>query len=1067
MTTVTPKETPKIDHSIDTNTGIIAWFARNSVAANLLMIFILVGGLLTIQTINKQMFPQLQINWISYAAPYPGAAPQEVEEGITIKIEEALETVQGLKRVITYSNRNFSNGWFEVELDYDPQVVLEEVKSAIDSISSFPDGMERIKVEREKFRQEVMYLSLYGDLTNGELKELGRKIHNEIQQLPMINISDLFSGLGYEISIEVSKDKLREYGLSFNDIAKSVHSYSRNMSAGQIRAENGYINLRVENQAYRGHEFEQIPVVTLADGTRIVLGEIATIIDGFEEGLQYSKFNGENSVTLFIGAADNQSITDIADVVKKYVEEKSAVLPAGVKLETWVDMTYYLEGRLNMMVDNMKSGAVLVFLMLALFLRVRLAFWVMMGLPVCFLGTLLVMPLEFVNVTINVISLFAFILVLGIVVDDAIVMGESAHDEIEEHGHSTENVIRGVKRVAMPATFGVLTTIAVFLPFLFGEGPSSAFGKAIGSVVILCLIFSLVESKLILPAHLVKMKMKAFNPKNPIDRLRAWIDRRLKSFIENVYSPALAVFIQYRYAVLMFFISLMLISAGLFSGGFVRFVGQPKIPHDFPRVTVEMNVDASEKATLETLLNIQGVINRIDKEIEAEYGNSMISDMQVDLRSRTSGQLMVKLVIPELRPMNTFELADLWRAAIPNYPGVKSFTIGDNLFGGGRDDGDIAFRLESKNDAELLAAARELKVKLNSLKGLGDVNDSRQTSAKEVQFELKPLAYSLNLTLADIASQVSYSFYGLEAQRILRDSEEVKVMVRYPLDQRSSVGHVDDVMIQAPNGAELPLSELAVITLQEGVTRIRRENGNRTINVWASVDAEQVEPFKVANDIRDNFIPELLKKYPQVKSEVTGSIQEEMDSADSQLRDFVISSMIIFSLLAIPLKSYSQAMMIMVVIPFGIIGAVIGHFILGMDLSALSVMGILAAAGVVVNDSLVMVDYVNNARKRGIRLKDAVMHAGNKRFRAIMLTSITTFIGLVPIIFFEVSAQAQIVIPMAVSLAFGVLFATIVTLVLIPCLYLIIEDLKALFTPKKKVPQAESPALDSLKGETS
>ena len=1065
MTNASAKKSPEIDHSINTNTGLIAWFARNSVAAKLLMIFILVGGFFTIQTINKQMFPQVKINWISYAAPYPGAAPQEVEEGITIKIEEALETVQGLKRVITYSNRGYSNGWFEVELDYDPQVVLEEVKSAIDSISSFPDGMERIKVEREKYRQEVMYLSLYGDLTNGELKELGRKIHSEIQQLPMINISELYSGLDYEISIEVSKDKLREYGLSFTDIANAVRSYSRNMSAGQIRAENGYINLRVENQAYRGHEFEQLPVVTLADGTRILLGEIATIVDGFEEGLQYSKFNGQNSVTLFVGAADNQSITAIASIVKNYVEEKAAVLPPGVKLETWVDMTYYLEGRLDMMIDNMKSGAVLVFLMLALFLRVRLAFWVMMGLPVCFLGTLLMMPLEFVGVTINVISLFAFILVLGIVVDDAIVMGESAHEEIEEHGHSTDNVIRGVKRVAMPATFGVLTTIAVFLPFLFGEGPSSAFGKAIGSVVILCLIFSLIESKLILPAHLVKMKIKDFNPKNPIDRLRLWVDTKLKSIINNIYAPSLAVFIKYRYAVLMFFISLMLISAGLFSGGFVRFIGQPKIPHDFPRVTVEMNVDASEKATLETLLNIQGIINRIDKEIEAEYGNSMISDMQVDLRSRTSGQLMVKLVIPELRPINTFELADLWRAAIPNYPGVKSFTIGDNLFGGGRDDGDIAFRLESKDDVQLLAAAKELKTKLNSLKGIGDVNDSRQTSAKEVQFELKPLAYSLNLSLADIASQVSYSFYGLEAQRILRDSEEVKVMVRYPLEQRSSVGHVDDVMIQAPNGAELPLSELATITLKEGVTRIRRENGNRTINVWASVDAEQVEPFKVATDIRDNFIPELLRKYPQVQSEVSGSIQEEMESASSQIRDFVISSLIIFSLLAIPLKSYAQATMIMVVIPFGVIGAVLGHFILGMDLSALSVMGILAAAGVVVNDSLVMVDYVNNARKRGERLKDAVMHAGTKRFRAILLTSITTFIGLVPIIFFEVSAQAQIVIPMAVSLAFGVLFATIVTLVLIPCLYLIIEDLRVMLRRKKKVASDDSALLDNLKSE--
>jgi multidrug efflux pump subunit AcrB len=1055
----------------NTNKGLIAWFARNTVAANLLMIFILVGGFFTISTINKQMFPQVNINWISYAAPYPGAAPQEVEEGITIKVEEALETVQGLKRVITYSNRGFSNGWFEVDLDYDPQIVLEEVKSAIDSISSFPDGMERIKVEREKFRQEVMYISLYGELTNGELKELGRKIHNEIQQLPFVNISELYSGLDYEISIEVSKDKLREYGLSFSDVAQAVRGYSRNMSAGQIRAENGYINLRVENQAYRGHEYEQIPVVTLDDGTKITLGEIATVIDGFKEGLQYSKFNGENSVSIFIGAANNQSITDVAEVINSYVDEKSKVLPEGVKLETWVDMTYYLEGRLNMMVDNMKSGAILVFLMLALFLRVRLAFWVMMGLPVCFLGTLFLMPLEFINVTINVISLFAFILVLGIVVDDAIVMGESAHEEIEQHGHSTENVIRGVQRVAMPATFGVLTTIAVFLPFLFGEGPSSAFGKAIGSVVILCLIFSLIESKLILPAHLVKMKPKVNIIKlkklneygffwfiqypldritKVVDRLRGAIDDSLKSFIQNVYHPALQKFLDYRYGVLMFFISLMLISAGLFSGGFVRFVGQPKIPHDFPRVNVEMNVDASEKATLQTLLNIQGIIHNIDKDIEAEYGQSMISDMQVDLRSRTSGQLMVKLVLPELRPMNTFELADLWRAAIPDYPGVKSFTIGDNLFGGGRDDGDIAFRLESKDDAQLLAASRELKTKLNSLKGIGDVNDSRQTSAKEVQFALKPLAYSLNLTLADIASQVSYSFYGLEAQRILRDSQEVKVMVRYPLDQRSSVGHVDDVMIKAPNGAELPLSELAVITLQEGVTSIRRENGNRTINVWASVDAEQVEPFKVANDIRDNYIPELLRKFPKVQSEVSGSIQEEMESADNQKRDFIISLLIVFSLLAIPLKSYSQAAMIMVVIPFGIIGSVFGHFLLGMDLSALSVMGILAASGVVVNDSLVMVDYVNNARKSGVKLKDAVVHAGTKRFRAIMLTSITTFIGLVPIIFFEVSAQAQIVIPMAISLAFGVLFATIVTLVLIPSLYLIIEDMKGVFKRKKK-----------------
>ncbi len=1034
----------------DTNKGLIAWFARNSVAANLLMIFILVGGFLTAQTISKQMFPQFKINWIQFSAPYPGAAPQEVEEGITIKIEEALETVQGLDRVITYSNRNFSSGYFRVDESYDPQVVLDEVKSQIDSIPSFPDGMERPTVERIKFRQEVMYISLYGDMSLGELKDLGRKIHNEIQQLPSINISEFYSGLNYEISIEVSKDKLREYGLSFNDVAGAIRSNSRNMSAGQIKAENGYINLRVQSQAYRGHEFERIPIVTLADGTKILLGEIATVIDGFEEGIQYSKFNGENSATFFIGAADNQSITDVAKVVNKYVEEKSNALPGNVKLETWVDMTYYLEGRLNMMLDNMKSGAVLVFLILALFLRVRLAFWVMMGLPVCFLGTLLVMPMEFVNVTINITSLFAFILVLGIVVDDAIVMGESAHDEIEENGHSTESVIRGVQRVAMPATFGVLTTIAAFVPFVLGDGPSSAFGKSIGFVVIFCLIFSLIESKLILPAHLAKMKPKKFNERNPLDKLRSKIDNGLKGFITNYYLPGLKKCIDYRYGVLMFFISILLISAGLFSGGFVKFVGQPKIPHDFPRVTIEMNVDAADKQTLATVLKVSNILYEVDKKIEAEYGQKMIADMDVSLRGRTTGNITLKLVDPELRVMDTFELADLWRKAIPNLPGVKSFDISDNLFGGGREDGDIAFRLESQDDQQLLLAAKELKIKLNSLKGLGDVNDSRQTSAKEVQFTLKPLAYSLGLTLSDIASQVGHSFYGLEAQRILRDTEEVKVMVRYPLDQRSSVGHVDDVMIKAPNGAELPLSELADIKLTEGVTRIRRENGNRTINVWASVDADQVEPFEVTKDIRDNYIPQLLRKYPLVKSEVSGRIQEELESASTQIRDSVISLMVIFSLLAVPLRSYAQPLMIMTVIPFGVIGAVFGHMMLGMDLNTLSIFGIIAAAGVVVNDSLVMVDYVNNARKSGVPLKEAVMHAGSKRFRAILLTSLTTFIGLVPIVFFETSMQAQIVIPMAVSLSFGVLFATVVTLILIPSLYMIIEDVKSLVKRKKR-----------------
>ncbi|MCT7940234.1 efflux RND transporter permease subunit [Shewanella holmiensis] len=1052
----------------DTNKGLIAWFARNSVAANLLMIIILLGGLLTANSIRKQFFPAVEINWIEFSAVYSGTAPQEVEEGITVKIEQALERVQGLKRIITYSNRNMANGYFQIEDEYDPQVVLEEVKSEIDSISTFPAGMEPPKVERIKIRQEVMYLSLYGDLSQRQLKDLGERIHDEMMQLPGVNITEYYGGLAYEISVEVSKDRLREFGLTFNDVAEAVRGYSRNMSAGQIKAENGYINLRVENQAYVGYEFEDLPLLTLEDGTTILVGDIATVTDGFEDGIQYSKFNGKNSVTFFIGAARNQSITDVAKTIRDYVDKKQKVLPQGVQLEPWVDMTYYLEGRLDLMLDSMKSGAVLVFLMLALFLRVRLAFWVMMGLPVCFLGTLLFMPLSFIDVTINVISLFAFILVLGIVVDDAIVMGESAHTESQEHGQSVESVIRGVQKVAMPATFGVLTTIAAFLPITLDDGPSSAFGQAIGFVVILCLVFSLIESKLILPAHLAHMKRpKVVQPgsKNPLDWLRngvnfvqARVDKGLSWFIENIYRPSLQLAVKYRYTVIMLFISFILICAGLYAGGLVRFIGQPKIPHDFPRVKIEMNVDASEKSTLEAALAIEATLYSVDKELVEKYGQGMISEMQVDLRGRTSAEVMTKLVDPELRPMNTFEVAELWRQKMPQIPGVKSFTIQDSLFGGGLEDGDISFRLEGKDETQLVAASLALKEKLNSLKGVSDVNDSRQSSAKEVQFQLKPLAHSLGLTLANIAGQVGNSFYGLEAQRIIRNGEEIKVMLRYPEEQRNSIALVQDVLIKTSQGAELPLSEVAEISVVQGVNSIRRENGNRTINVWASVDADQAEPFKLAKDIRDNFMPELLAKYPRVRSEVSGSIQEQLDSADTQMRDFIISLLVIYSLLAIPLKSYLQPIMIMSVIPFGVIGSVLGHILLGIDLSALSMFGIIAAAGVVVNDSLVMVDYVNKSRLQGVAIKEAVLNAGCRRFRAIMLTSLTTFIGLVPIMA-ETSMQAQMVIPMAVSLAFGVLFATVVTLCLIPCLYIAIEDSKtmmrkmiAIYIPEKAHP---------------
>lgn len=1026
---------------MDPKKGIISWFARNSVAANLLMICILIGGLLTILTINKKLMPDIKLNIISVSVAYPGAAPQEIEEGINIKIEEAIKEVEGIEKITTVASEGLGRITINVETSYDPDKVLDEVKLLVDAIPTFPQSIEKPNIYRIKPQETVLYVSIYGELALHEMKELAKSIRQEITALPSVSRADVTGVPEYEIAIEVTEFKLQEYGLTFAQVASAVQRSSIDLGGGSIKAHDGNILLRTKGQAYTGEEYEHIIVKTNLDGSRVYLKDISTVKDGFAEGLNYTRFNGEETVLVEVLSVGDQSSLKISEQVNKYIEKKKSTLPEQIKIDIWGDTSFYLQGRLDLMLNNMFSGALLVFLVLALFMRVRLAFWVMMGLPVCFLGTILLMPLEVFDLSINMITLFAFIMVLGIVVDDAIVIGESAYSEIEKHGQSLDNTIRGVQRVAMPATFGVLTTIAAFVPMVAVDGPMVAFTGAIGYVVILCLIFSLIESKLILPAHLARMKVaKPNKTPNAFERFRSRFDRGLKSFIKNYYRPSLEKAIEFRYSVLATFIGLLFVCGSLIGGGLVRTVFFPDIPSDFIQVNITMNESTAETTTMRTAKIVEDALFETNKQLSKLYNEDVIKHSFVSMNSQTSVFLFVELEKGENRDVNGVEIADAWRDNIPELPGIKKLSmVASTGFSG---DGDpVSFALTGQNLNELNAATKELKAKLNEYDGLVDISDSSTSGRQEIKLSVKPAAEAIGISLSDLAQQVRWSFYGFEAQRILRGKEEIKVMIRYPLEERRTIGQLEQMRIRTSTGQEVAFSSIADIDIGEGVASIIRVDGERSVTVSANVNKDEIEPSKVTKDIEENFIPNLLTRYPSVTSKVDGEAKEESEAKWGLLKGTFFSLFAIYALIAIPLKSYSQPLIIMSVIPFGVIGAIFGHFVMDLSLGLLSMFGIVALIGVVVNDSLVLVDYVNQERAAGVRAQDAAIDAGCSRFRAIILTSLTTFFGLVPIMS-ETSLQAQILIPMAASIAFGILFSTVITLYLVPVLYLIGTDIK-------------------------
>ena len=1020
--------------------GIIAWFAYNPVAANLLMLVIIVVGLGSALNIQRAMFPMLDIKMIVIDLAYPGAAPEEVEQGLVLKIEEAINDLDGIKRVESDSFESAAMMLIEPHDGIELRKLMTDIQNRVDAIQHFPEEAEKPVISQPELLFPALTLQLSGDIGERSMKSLADELRREILTYPAISAASVVGAREYEISVEISEPLLREYHLSLGDVANIISASSLDLPAGSVRTENGEIMLRTMGQAYVQQDFEAILLKTWPDGTRLMLGDIATVKDGFVDAQGFAAFNGQYSLGINVFAMGKQDIIETADAAKAFVANKTQQLPDDVSLTIWGDSTYYLKGRLSMMVKNLALGALLVFIILALFLEIKLAFWVMMGIPVCFLGAMTLINTAYIDASLNMISIFGFILVLGIVVDDAIIMGESAYAEQEEHGHSIKSVVDGVYRVATPATFGVLTTIMAFLPSLFIQGVFGAFPEACGWVVILCLCFSLVESKWILPAHLAHSKPARNRILLKIDGVQEKVNKRLRSFIDFRYKPFMLKCVKNRYMTLAFFLSLLILSAGLLAGGAVRTVLAPDTPGEFLTVELRMSQGVPEERTQQVVSEIAQAFNTMEENYLLEIGEEeqLLEHMATYVFDRINGRIDVELTREDKRSINTREVEQRWRDTVGPIHGAEVFAI--TSVEGPSFGPSIAFDLMHRDFATLSKAAADFEEALRHYEGLYDIRNGVSNTTDEFHLDVLPEAESLGITRFDLGSQVRHAFYGAEAQRVQRGIDEIKVMVRYPKADRENVNALKNMYIRTPSGDEVPFQTVAQLDVKQGLIKATRINYQRAAELTAEANKRAVEPDRIMRDIETNLIPELQKKYPGLTYGISGAADEEAKLAVSMIVGFGLALFGVYALLAIPTKSYLQPLIIMGVIPFGMIGAIFGHWVMGHPLSMMSLMGVIALSGVVVNDSLIMVDFVNKAIAEGKERFDAVVDAGTRRFRAILLTSLTTFFGLAPMLL-EKTAQAESMVPMAISLAYGIVFATVITLLLIPCLYMILQDL--------------------------
>jgi multidrug efflux pump subunit AcrB len=1021
------------EHALD---GPIAWMARHSIAANLLMILLIGGGIWTAFNIQKEVFPRFDLDMVNVSVAYPGAAPAEVEQGVLRPVESAVRGISGIKEITSTAWEGSGRVQIELVAGTDRMRAFQDIDQAVGRIRTFPDETERPEVTLVSPQQEVMQLVLYGEVDIWTLRKLAEQLRDRLLSDPGITQVELGNAPDYVTHVEIPQYRLREYGLTLGEVATLIRHSSEDVPAGAVETNAGEVLLRLKERRQWADEFARIKVVTAENGSAVTLGEIATITDGFEEAGFHSQFNQQPSVEVEVFRIGNQSPLEIANRVDAIMADFELTLPTGVEWRIDSNRAQDYEQRLSLLLQNGLVAIVIVLVILAIFLEVRLAFWVMMGMTISFVGGVLFLPLA--GVSINMVSMFAFLVVLGIVVDDAIVVGENVYEYRKKGLGHMEAAIRGAREIAAPVTFSIITTIVAFVPLLFMPGTTGKFWWPLPAVVITVLAISLVEALFILPAHLAHSSSRSRTKAG--HRLHEWQQKfahAFSRFVDTRYRRFLDLCLRQRYITLSAAVAILIIVGGYSLSGHMGMIMMPEVAAD----EIEAGIRLPVGTTPDQAAKVAAEVTSSSLRMFEEHDLFRVADgIKTNVRGQSFIDVEIVMKPPDQHDATAEDVISLWREEIGDIEGVDQITFKAERGPAGWQR-DISIALSHADIDVLEAASESLLDRVRQFEGATNINDNHDRGKTQFDFTLLPEGRNLGLTPADVGQQVRNAFYGALAMRQIRGTDEIEVRVKLPREDRKDIRSFDDLVIRTPGGTEVPLLDVVEVKSGESFNSINRRDGRRVVSVSLDVEPER-EVSRVLDVIQSETLPQLRADFPGLTWTFEGNQADMRDSTAALWGGFALAMAVMYALLAIAFGSYLQPLIVMLAIPFGIVGAVIGHILLGVDLSLMSLMGVIALSGVVVNDALIMIDFANRSRRQQSAF-EAIHTAGLRRFRPIILTTLTTFGGLTPIIM-ETSLQATYLIPMAISLGFGIVFATAIILVLVPCLYMVLEDLHTL-----------------------